>query len=272
MLKIGEFSKLSRVSIRLLRQYDESGLLTPETTDPFTGYRYYSEYQLPTANRITALKDMGFTQSAISEALDCYDDPASLERCLRLKRAEALAALTEAERRLRLLDTALGRLRKDETGMKYDVTIKTVPERTVASVRQIIPSYDREGDLWGIYCQETARMNIQDGDPVLCAAVYWDREYKESDVDVEIQKTVKGTYPDTEHVKFKTVPAVQVASTTFRGSYEQMTEANEAVAAWVRENGWAFDGAAFFIYHVSPHDTRNPDEFLTEICYPVRRK
>lgn len=115
-------------------------------------------------------------------------------------------------------------------------------------------------------------MNIQDGDPVLCAAVYWDREYKESDVDVEIQKTVKGTYPDTEHVKFKTVPAVQVASTTFRGSYEQMTKANEAVAAWVRENGWAFDGAAFFIYHVSPHDTRNPDEFLTEICYPVRRK
>ena len=54
MLKIGEFSKLSRISIRLLRQYDDSGLLTPEVTDPFTGYRYYSEYQLPTANRITA--------------------------------------------------------------------------------------------------------------------------------------------------------------------------------------------------------------------------
>ena len=36
MLKIGEFSKLSRISIRLLRQYDDSGLLTPEVTDPFT--------------------------------------------------------------------------------------------------------------------------------------------------------------------------------------------------------------------------------------------
>ena len=34
MLKIGEFSKLSRISVRLLRQYDESGLLTPEATDP----------------------------------------------------------------------------------------------------------------------------------------------------------------------------------------------------------------------------------------------
>ena len=272
MLKIGEFSKLSRISIRLLRQYDDSGLLIPEVTDPFTGYRYYSEYQLPTANRITALKDMGFTQNAISEVLYCYNDPASLERCLRLKLAEALAALEEAERRLRLLDTALERLRKDETKMKYDVTVKTVPERTVASVRQIIPSYDREGDLWGIYCQETARMNIRDGDPALCTAVFHDGEYKESGVDVEIQKTVKGTYPDTEHVKFKTVPAVQVASATLRGSYQRMTEATEAVAAWVRENGWVFDGAAFWIYHISPHDTRNPDEFLTEVCYPVRKK
>lgn len=156
--------------------------------------------------------------------------------------------------------------------MKYDVTVKTVPERTVASVRQIIPSYDREGDLWGIYCQETARMNIRDGDPALCTAVFHDGEYKESGVDVEIQKTVKGTYPDTEHVKFKTVPAVQVASATLRGSYQRMTEATEAVAAWVRENGWVFDGAAFWIYHISPHDTRNPDEFLTEVCYPVRKK
>ena len=171
-----------------------------------------------------------------------------------------------------ILDTALGRPRKDETKRKYDVTVKTVPERTVASVRQIIPSYDREGDLWGIYCQETARMNIRDGDPALCTAVFHDGEYKESGVDVEIQKTVKGTYPDTEHVKFKTVPAVQVASATFRGSYDQIGEVNEAVAAWVRENGWEFDGLFFNIYHISPHETRNPDEFLTEVCYPVRRK
>ncbi len=272
MLKIGEFSKLSRLSIRQLRDLDEAGLLAPASIDAFTGYRYYSENQLPIANRIRALKEMGFTQPVIGVVLPLYGDRTALERCLTLRRAEARMELETAQRRLRLLDTALERLRKDETKMKYDVTVKTVPERTVASVRQIIPSYDREGDLWGIYCQETARMNIRDGDPALCTAVFHDGEYKESGVDVEIQKTVKGTYPDTEHVKFKTVPAVQVASATLRGSYQRMTEATEAVAAWVRENGWVFDGAAFWIYHISPHDTRNPDEFLTEVCYPVRKK
>lgn len=272
MLKIGEFSRLSRVSVRSLRRYDEAGLLAPAFIDPFTGYRYYNERQLPTANRIRALRDMGFPLAAVREVLGCYDDPGALERCLLLRQAEAKEAMEEAQRRLRLLETALERLRKDETQMKYDVTIKTLPERQVASVRQILPSYDREGDLWHIYCQETARMNIRDGEPALCMAIFHDGEFKEQDVDVEIQKCVMGTYPDTEHVKFKTVPAVQVASATFRGSYDQFGAVNEAVAAWVEDNGWAFDGTFFDIYHVSPHETRNPDEFVTEVCYPVRRK
>ena len=70
MLKIGEFSKLSRVSIRSLRRYDEAGLLAPASIDPFTGYRYYREGQLLTANRIRALRDMGFSYAAIREVLD----------------------------------------------------------------------------------------------------------------------------------------------------------------------------------------------------------
>ena len=58
MLKIGEFSKLSRVSVRMLRHYDQKGLLTPSEIDQMTGYRYYSENQLSQVFRITALKDL----------------------------------------------------------------------------------------------------------------------------------------------------------------------------------------------------------------------
>ena len=271
MLKIGEFSKLSRISIRMLRHYDEIGLLAPEVTDPFTGYRYYSEAQLFTAGRITALKDMGFKLCDAAELLKCWEDRETLERHLLSQREAARLQAEEAARRLRLLDTALERLRKDEP-MKYDVTVKTIPERQVASVRQIIPSYEREGDLWGILMQETAGMHIQDGDPVLCSATFHDMEYKERDVDVEIQKTVRGAYPDTEHVKFKTMPQVLVASSVCKGSYDQMGEVNAAVASWVEANGYAFDGPGFFIYHVSPHETNDPDEFVTEVCCPVRKK
>ena len=58
MLKIGDFSKLSRISIRNLRHYDELGLLVPENVDRFTGYRYYTEHQLITAGRISALREI----------------------------------------------------------------------------------------------------------------------------------------------------------------------------------------------------------------------
>ena len=82
MLRIGEFSKLSRISIRMLRYYDEMGLLVPETIDPFTGYRYYSETQLFTAGRINALKDMGFKLCDAAELLRRWEDRETLERCL----------------------------------------------------------------------------------------------------------------------------------------------------------------------------------------------
>ena len=271
MLKIGEFSKLSRISIRMLRYYDEMGLLVPETIDPFTGYRYYSEAQLFTAGRITALKDMGFKLCDTAELLKRWEDRELLEQRLLGQREAACAQAEEAARRLRLLDTALERLRKDEP-MKYDVTVKTIPERQVASVRQIIPCYEREGDLWSVLMKETAGMHIQDGDPCLCSATFHDGEYKESNVDVEVQKTVRGDYPDTEHVKFKTMPAVQVASTVCKGSYDQMGEATAAVVSWVESSGCVFDGPSFFIYHVSPHETNDPEKFVTELCYPVRKK
>ena len=69
MLKIGEFSKLSRVSVRMLRHYDEVGLLAPSEVDSMTGYRYYSERQLITAGRIAALRALGFGLSETRELL-----------------------------------------------------------------------------------------------------------------------------------------------------------------------------------------------------------
>ena len=74
MLRIGEFSVLSQISIHMLRHYNEIGLLIPEYIDDFTGYRYYSEKQLPIANKIKALKSMGLSLSLIKEILTKYTD------------------------------------------------------------------------------------------------------------------------------------------------------------------------------------------------------
>ncbi|MGN6715062.1 MerR family transcriptional regulator [Anaerocolumna jejuensis] len=272
MLKIGDFSKLSRISIRMLRHYDEIGLLVPKTIDSFTSYRYYSEDQLPVSGRITALKDMGFNLATIAEILKSYDNPQALAKFLAVKQAEVQEEVRQTNNRLLLLETAIERLRKDDTAMNYNVTLKTLPERYVASVRKLIPAYDKEGLLWNILMTETAALNLQPAENCCTLAIFHDEGFKESDVDVEIQETVKGTYQNTENVVFKSVPAIQIASATYKGSYDQLTTVNHAVANWVNDNGCEFNGAMFCIYHVSPAQTQNPEELVTEVCFPVKRK
>ena len=70
MFRIGDFSKIAQVSGRLLRYYDEIGLLSPEFTDPQTGYRYYSAQQLPRLNRILVLKELGLSLEQIARLLE----------------------------------------------------------------------------------------------------------------------------------------------------------------------------------------------------------
>ena len=65
MIKIGDFARLSQVSVVTLRYYDEVELLKPVKVDAFTGYRFYSADQLPRLNRILALKDLGFSLEQI---------------------------------------------------------------------------------------------------------------------------------------------------------------------------------------------------------------
>ena len=266
MLKIGEFSKLSRVSIRMLRHYDDIGLLKPAEIDEFTGYRYYHEEQLFTIGRITSLKDMGFALADIIKILDDYDDKEKMDAFLSERQKELSKLSKETEYKLMLLDTAIKRLRKEQN-MSFDVTVKTIPERYAATVHMVIPHYEDENILWGTMMGECK--NLVPSDPCLAAAEFLDDEYKEENVDIIAWMTVNGAYSDTEHVKFKTLPAVKVASCIIKGSYDQMGEAYATVASWIKANGYKMNGHMFNIYHVSPAQTQNPDEYVTEACFPV---
>lgn len=133
-------------------------------------------------------------------------------------------------------------------------------------------AYDQEGVLWEIMCREMEPQKVQQAVPCYGMAIFHDEGHKEHNPDVEIQSAVVGTYQDTEHVKFKTVPPIQVASATYKGSYDQISRVNAAVADWVVTNGYDFDGKSFCIYHVSPSQTNNPEELVTKVCFPVRKE
>lgn len=151
--------------------------------------------------------------------------------------------------------------------MSFDVTVKTIPERYAATVHMVVPHYEDEGMLWGMMAE--VKTPLIPAEPCLAIAEFFDDEYKEENVEIEVSMTVKGTYEDTEHVKFKTLPAVKVASCVVKGSYDQMGEAYASVVSWIKENGYKMNGPMFNIYHVGPVQTQDPNEFVTEACFPV---
>ncbi len=272
MLKIGDFSKLSRITIRMLRYYDEIDLLKPQTVDEWTGYRYYDEAQLLTANKIQLLKNLGFGSFAIKELLTHLNDCSEIEKFLKIRQQELVAEKEELHERIRLIDGAIKNLKQEGNFMNYVVNFKTVPELYVASVRKTIANYKAEGLLWSILMPEIQKQKCKEAIPCYPMAVYHDKEFVDSNADVEVLFAVEGTYQDTEEVKFKTVSAVDVATCIFKGSYEQISAVNEAIAKWANENGYEFNGAAFWIYHKSPYETQNPEDYVTEVCFPIKKK
>jgi DNA-binding transcriptional MerR regulator len=282
MLKIGEFSILSSVSIHMLRHYDEIGLLKPDSVDKFTGYRYYSEEQLPAANRILALKGMGLGLAEIAQVINGRADGEKVRLLLMEK-------IREKENEIALLQKQLLQISNtvEEIGLEHEfsgcIAVKAIPERQVVSYRSRISEYSREGSLWLVLHEECRRLGVVFSDMEYNIAVLHEADPDAREIDVEVQKTIAG-HPDGRHgfkpggsaldrgtLEFKMEKAVTVASLVFRGGYSKLRDVNESVAKWIRDNRYEVSGNLFNIYHISPASSGDEDDFITEVCFPIRK-
>lgn len=270
MLRIGEFSALSQISIYMLRHYDEIGLLIPEHIDKFTGYRYYSENQLPAANKIRALKNMGFSLPLIKEILTKYTDDHELKAYLEMQAAWQREKLSQMQRQLTLIESTMRCLEKPSKLPAYSVALKEFPEHKVVSYRQMIAAPQQEGILWRALAEETKNMNLHYANPQYNVAIFHDGKYGEENLDVEIQKSVMGAYQDTKLAKFKTVSPFLCATLTFKGPYTDLPEANREIARWIADNHYQISGPRFNIYHISPETENSFENMVTEVCFPVK--
>ena len=104
MLRIGDFSKLSKVTIKALRYYEKEGLLIPKHVDVFNGYRYYESNQLLDVARIISLKQIGLS---IDEIKKIIIDNESLEKILKSKKNELEKTIFEYSNQLSRLNYLL---------------------------------------------------------------------------------------------------------------------------------------------------------------------
>jgi DNA-binding transcriptional MerR regulator len=138
MFLTGEFSKISRVSKRLLHYYDEIGLLKPAHIDPQTGYRYYSAKQLPRLNRILALKELGLTLDHIAGMMRADVSDEEIHSMLLMKKAELEQTVLEDVQRLRRIEARLQQNQRSDEAL--DVVVKSIPAQLFLSIRAVIPS------------------------------------------------------------------------------------------------------------------------------------
>src|ERR1043165_2191371 len=107
MMRIGDFSRLSRVSVKTLRYYDELGLIKPARVDEFTGYRYYEYDQYARINHVLALRTLGLSLERIRQVLDSGLSVEQLTAMLQLQRDEIEQRIGEEQGRLARLDVWL---------------------------------------------------------------------------------------------------------------------------------------------------------------------
>lgn len=270
MFKIGDFSKLSQVTVKTLRYYDDIGLLKPVSVDRFTGYRYYSVDQLPRLHRILALKEMDLSLEQIARLLDGGLPPAEMRGMLRLKQAELQERVQVEQDRLGRVEARLRQIEQEGKMPGYDVVLKRIDPQTVAATRAVIPNYGEVGGLFDELCGYLGRQGARFAGPAL--AVYYDPEYRERDVDVEVAVQVTGSVPESDRVKVRELPGFETAASVIHhGSYEAFNQAYGALMRWIEANGYRIVGPNREIYLKGPGDPGGPDSYVTEIQLPVAR-
>ncbi len=270
MLRIGAFSILSSISIHMLRHYDEIGLLTPDSTDPVTGYRYYREEQLSAANRIIALKRMGFGLKEIGEFILCGEDEERLKQLLHDKAKNKVSEIRRLENQLFEICNTICET-EPISEFAGSIAVKDIPRRQVVSYRSRIQEYSQEGRLWTALFEEGRNHKISYSDLEYNVAVLYGIDPDRNDIDVEVQKTIDHYSGSGGRLEFKIVEPVTVASLICRGGYSLLKDVNEAVAKWILQNRYEPCGNLFNIYHVSPEGGGSEDNFVTEVCFPVKK-
>ena len=271
MIRIGDFSKLSRVPVKTLRYYDEVGLLKPVEVDGFTGYRLYEYSQLSTLNRILALKELGFSLEEIGRLLD--DDPSveQMRGMLKLREAEARQRVSQEAERLERIEARLRQIEQEKCMSKYDVVIKSAEEIKVASVRDVVPTPPDQGPLWRELGGYLAMNRIRPNGA--CFTLYYDDEFKERDWDVEVCEQIDVDLNESRRIKVRTLPAVDsLACTIHHGPFATIGEAYNVLGRWITDNGYRITGPCREVYlRPNENGSQTDPETVTEIQFPVEK-
>jgi DNA-binding transcriptional MerR regulator len=271
MIKIGDFARLSQVSVVTLRYYEEMNLLKPVEVDTFTGYRFYSAEQLPLLNRILALKDLGFSLEQIKLMLADGLTLDQLRAMLTMQRMEVEKRLADEQERLLRIEARLRQIELEDKMPRYDVVIKTAPAMLIAARRVTIPTNDQVPQYLGPAYTEVYNYIRKQGvkDDGLCMTLWHSPADVYTNEDAEAIVVIDRVLPGTDRVKVYELPPTQVAAVVHHGNFEEFTQGHAALLEWIDSNGYRIVGPYREIY--IKHQKKDLADTITEIQFPVEK-
>lgn len=260
MLRIGEFARRGRVSVKAVRHYATVGLLPPVYVDAATGYRYYAPAQLDTLNRLMVFRALGLSLERIRPLLQDEPSP-ELLRSLLAERRAAVARRLEAEQAQ--LAAIEARIRQIESrAPAYKVVVRDVPAAFVASVRRVVPEYGVLDSLFAEIARAlpvTARVTGHGAVWHHCAP---HRREIDCEAFVLLDRPTNGFA-----LKVYQLPAFRAACIVHPSDEEDIFAAKRAVHREAASRRFEIEGPIRERYFSSAGDSRLD---LTEIQFPLR--
>ncbi|MDT0341732.1 MerR family transcriptional regulator [Streptomyces litchfieldiae] len=272
MFTIGDFARHGRVSVRMLRHYDATGLLRPAHVDPASGYRHYTAAQLARLNRIIALKDLGFTLQQVRDIVDERVSAEELRGMLRLRRAELETAVAAARARLVQVEARLRAIESEGHMPTNDVVIKNVPTIRVAELTAIAASFEPEdiGAVIGPLYEELFRQLASAGITPTGPGVAYYEDAPEGGGRIGVHAAVQVSAPLQDGAfRILDLPSLdQAATIVHRGSMDTLLPTAQTLARWIDANGYRSTG---YPREINLECPENRDDWVTELQAPVTR-
>ena len=271
LLTIGDFSRMTHLSIKALRHYHDVGVLEPAAIDSFTGYRSYDASQVPAAQVIRRLRDLGMPLDGIRAVLQAPD--------IETRNAEITAHLARMERQLTQVQASVASLRALLSGPAghQPVELRAIPAVTALAVMEMVAVPDFEPWLAGAFGDLSDALSGGFTAAGCFGALYpgdfFELERAEVVVFVPIQ--TRGAClaccgSNLGRARLTEIPAVDAAVAVHEGDVADIDRTYAALGTTVTERAIGIDGP-IREYYLTGFSDPDVSTHRTEVCWPVFR-
>lgn len=260
MYRIGEFSRITNLSIKTLRYYDEEGLLKPSCRNEANGYRYYNEDDFQRAQMLSFLRSLDFSIAEMKDVMEtcsCKDD---LHFYLEEKHTLILAKMKEQKQLLKRLETYMEPKINLDKMPTYEISEITLPQMLVASFRTR-KAYHEVGTHVSMMYKEIK--GCASGDAMF--NLYYDEDYQEI-ADMETCIPLRKSFTP-QQLEIRTLPSIKGITLTHVGRYDTLNIAYKALLDYAKQHHYELIRPSREIYIKGPGKIfkGNPDTYITQI-------